>query len=1114
MESLSAPGPSRSGPAQEFELEEVDKPGKDIVPASVSTPQPHGGVLSHIPQQISSGRRLDKQVLLGTTARQGDPDPMQRFAALQSRLKHADVEPPSRLTSLMQSLAPANLYQKVTGLISAKPDAVDQSLVHVQRSVIGASFERSGAQATTLLKHLKSGGPHALSAFWSDDSIGQGVVRPSRPLLKELDRLAGKDHHLSALALSFAFQSSTGPHKMAPPASDETGALKLLQKPDMLDRMSARVLSGKPDGDPHMELAYRVLQRAAQSNQFPEMLELLGHKFDERTVDAMQGMLQASALANLKAKGNEADEAGGGNTATTFAGRTQSAFHQWLTRGERDMTAQQKADVFAWQNGFRDDGPTSPLATVKARLADLAEAYGGEDDALATSPLRAARMGLGGADLRTLKEEGADVRALADSPSIETLVDLLREQTAARIHGAQSPDDKAKLIAQLVALDAWTPAQKQHNHFELNDVVNGRGFDTKQMDSAARTALASYCLRAVRDEPVLAGGANERAASPGSPEAQRSTELTRSALRELANTRIGIADLAHLASEYTVTDEQVRERYRGVSSGAPNATQAQVELPPLERVFSQAARVIAPTSSRPAGSSPDDAVELVRGFFSSAQFGNNVRYSSSHTGGLSSRGFAYNVAHQVYADAQKAAHQPVLVRGNLSTEVFAADVVRYGVATHGGEWSFGHEKRYTNGGGAGLQGGRTWGPEDHTSLARIAGGLDIGFYAHDYSSFDGIMIRSMRRVNPDSIELGATPPRFAHFDKEVRDEMADLQPAIHKRSIELMNQKRAGTLDVDIGDEILKTLAEKGMSSGLSLGLTHQVTTTHRSDLAASVSGSLTTAGEDGARFGTSASTGIEKVWRARYEQTDETGAVRIVNHREGSYTRMRGGATPLSVNAFFGSAGVPPTDAASASMLFDEIGANAKVRFVYHKDKLVPRFCFSDAEFPDVQSYEGYLNHHRSEYSEMFSHLHDGNLEAGGKELDEHIALVKGIRAQNHINYARARLREEYAQRLDQYRGIGSLVPPQMARFKAELESTQEQLIGDQKAFSKASGITYAPYVDQEGVGQSVAGVRLKASTDMYAEREILFETIGWARLKNREDASAVEIDPSGKRV
>jgi hypothetical protein len=227
----------------------------------------------------------------------------------------------------------------------------------------------------------------------------------------------------------------------------------------------------------------------------------------------------------------------------------------------------------------------------------------------------------------------------------------------------------------------------------------------------------------------------------------------------------------------------------------------------------------------------------------------------------------------------------------------------------------------------------------------------------------------------------------------------------------------------------------------------------------------------------------------------------------------MRGGATS-GINAFVGSAGVPPTDAASASILFDEIGANAKVRFVYHKDKLVPRFCFSDAEFPDVQSYERYLNHHREEYSEMFSHLHGGDLAEGSKELDAHIELVKGIRAQNHINYARARLREEHAQRLDEYRGIGALVPPQMARFKAELESTQEQLIGDPKAFSKASGITYAPYVDQEGFGQSVAGVRLKASTDMYAEREIIFDTIGWARLKNREDGSAVEIDPSGKRA
>jgi hypothetical protein len=455
----------------------------------------------------------------------------------------------------------------------------------------------------------------------------------------------------------------------------------------------------------------------------------------------------------------------------------------------------------------------------------------------------------------------------------------------------------------------------------------------------------------------------------------------------------------------------------------------------------------------------------------------------------------------------------VLVRLNVQADNTETTAVRFGVATHGGEWSFGVEQHGLQYYGGGLQGGRSWGPQDHTGLSRIAGGGDIGGYGRDETNFKGIMIRSMRRLS--DVRLDAPTPTFKHDDAKVRNEMAELQPKVRVRARHLIQQRNGAEaagipFNVDIGEEMLRCLADEGMASGLSLGLIHQKTTNHRSDAAAAASFSMTTPGEGGARFGGGGNASVERVWRSKYEQTDTSGAVRIVNHREGSYYRLRSGAS-VSVNGFYGPAGFPPTDLASRTALLGEIGANAKVRYVYHKDKLVPRFCFSDAEFPDVTSYERYLQAHRDDWIEAFSYKHGGSREDGENELSDHLKLVNDVRAVNHVNYARSRMVENFAKRHDQYRGIGALVPPGMSEFGAELEKARATLSESSDASQLVSGITYAPQAREQALGGALGYRSKEKIKTMTSEREIVFDSPGWAFMQLRENATSARVDPSG---
>jgi len=1018
------------------------------------------------------------------------------------------------------------LGHAAASLLVASPASVDRQLRGLQRSVISADFRypQAGARSAAQLAHLTTR-RNPIRAFWTHAALGPAAERPSPALLAELDRLAaaGDEHRLLALGLSLAFHAVQGGER---DGAVQSGAVAWLAEPGLTDnalRWIGSLQSGPARATSRSEaLALNVLGRVACGNQFVDTLRMLGHPLemfgdengmDDRKLDTFRTLMQAYATAHGVAPGGEArphashashaspaappDEERGDPQREFARNVMRACMHRLAVDDDSALSPVEKRDIWVWQNDLRDQSPGGNLAQAKQFLSMLAEEFGAEDTA--HTVLAGAKYGLGGADLRTLKEEAADLEALAGTPAVGALVADLGTALTARLEsvrdedgGADGDPERAHLIAQLVALEVWSPAGRDERGFELNDIVNGRGFDLSNPNHAEVRQLDHYCRLALAAASLAEG---ERTSLALANDDHRVAGLRTMAGEALSRVRMNLSWLGRLARDNGIGGDE------------------------LEAALRNAERVMTGQTASPPSDAADDAVELISDFFANVQFGNNVTfYGKSETHGVSLRGTAVNVAAYIGRDDS----EPLIVRANpLSVDRTSRRLLRCAAFTHGGEILFGVEQRGGASVGGGLQGGRNWAPA-RLFGARIAGGGDAG-YSRERAEVHGIALRSLRNVS--AMQLDASPPTFRHDDAAVRDEMAGLATTIREHARRLIRERdeaqAAGRpFDVDIAEEMLRALADKGLTSSLSLGLVRIETHSHRAEAAALSGVSVSLGQRDGMRFGGGGSATGEWVINAEYRQADESGMVRVLNHRDGSYKRLRTG-TAASTNVFVGAAGLPPSDLASVSTVVAEVGANAKVRWIVDKwGKLVPRFCFRDAEFPDAASYLGYLHAHRDEWVAEFRVKYDGEPDAQAKaeqDFEDHVRLVSTVRtgsevSGNHVNYARGRLYPQFAAAIDRFRAIRDLLPAGMDTLGAELEQVIASLSESPSATHLVSGITYAPQSREQGIGQSIAGVRGKRAEGMSSEREIVFDTYGWPHMARRERDLGVGIDASGK--
>ena len=192
--------------------------------------------------------------------------------------------------------------------------------------------------------------------------------------------------------------------------------------------------------------------------------------------------------------------------------------------------------------------------------------------------------------------------------------------------------------------------------------------------------------------------------------------------------------------------------------------------------------------------------------------------------------------------------------------------------------------------------------------------------------------------------------------------------------------------------------------------------------------------------------------------------------------------------------------------------GASARTRIPTREGMIVPEKAFSDTETPDKDLFREIVLAHgnKDKWIDLFAYKYRAEPPAqarrkGEADVDNFFAKADSVHEGNHVYYARERMHPDVAQRLDELKDLEDMLARQhdvtgLDGLKAEVANQRQRLAADDRSWGAASLIAYQRALSQDGQSVSVAGVRGTHQSALEAEREFIFDTIGWANLRQRE--------------
>jgi len=1045
---------------------------------------PHGGAqAAEMPDATS---RREYSTAVSTHARTPGVTGLQAFVRVSTDLAVRGGQPPhgpqpSRLSAVTSAVKRAVGLQDNVTWMATKMRAV-------RADAFEAKASTGSIQPTNALRLLRADQP--VSAVWRSPTLSAGnhFGAETDAMLARMDQLAAAHTPELALAVSFACRSAGAAHPEHEGSLEQ--ALDLLQG---TDGAALRMLLAQAPADgeppaPALQLARKILGSCCDNNRFGAMVHALAPALEQSAVPVLRRMLQAGK-AHAAAP-----------TPDSLAARVHQAAAAELGGAAALLAPAQRVEGFLWDNGFHDDGPRSALSELKqhffAGLEELAK------PAHQAGPVAAAATyGLGGANLHLLADEQARLLALlrtpeqAATPELRALTEALSSRVVEGLNAAQArlrrggaePDDReldeiVELVALAVALKRWSGDAVAN--LSPADVVHGPALSVLP-NSPEAAAVVATCTR------LMAGDSPLR--SLDDLEAPDRTAELETNPRSLSLARA----LGGMAAE------QLQSTPLGLHGLLAFARRAGVQLAPeITSKLQEGLGIIQAESIRPDAATAEATGEAMARFLGNVQFGNHSRLSSIATKGYSTRGTGANLTAVEHPGDAHAAHSPVVVRGELAADHTVESFIRAGAATHGGEFILGRDARTHAHVGAGGQAGHQWG-EKHSVHARVMAGADATLYSRDSSRYEGAMFRVDRRVKtdiPDDVS-----PQFAQSDKEVRETMA-------KMARELFGNGPHHAAPQE-REQFFQDFVHRFMDDDLSLTLMQQDSTTHRSDLTASVGGSISTPLTKkhgfGARVGTSGSVGVEKGWSFALSEKDRTGTYRINNVRTGWFTRTKASVNVAGINPTIKTAyGLPATSLGGAAATLPDGGGSVRVRVPTRDGNIVPEKTFSDTETPDKEFFKEVVLADKQKWIDLFAYKYrdegaERSRQRGEADVDTFFYKADHVHDANHLYYARERMHPDVAQRLDDLAGIEHQIPyddPAFAGLRAEIAGQRERLASDDRSWNAASLIAYQREVKQDGSGVNLVGARAMRSTAVEGEREFIFDTIGWANLRQRE--------------
>jgi hypothetical protein len=959
----------------------------------------------------------------------------------------------------------------------------------------GAGVDHAAPAPTDALRALRESTP--IAAFWTRPEIAAGASwGPHKDeVIAELERIGLEQSPRLALAISFAClaaekaQGGDAVHLGG-------GVFRALAEPTLIRQIvanegvaaSSADVQGLPPAT--LRMARRVLEHCAHSNQFEQMARALG--VADAQLPTLKRYLLASEVARQEPPptGNEsaadidavvdAMESAQASRGLSLAARVRDTARMELqSAGAARLSPRQMAEAFYWDNGFHNDAPGSELHQFKQHFFEAVEQMGRSPEQ--AGPIKSAHLyGLAGANRHLLADEANKLMSLVGTPQMDALVDDIQvkltqalEVERATVHDPAGPPSAnvARMLAIQLALREWSPALR--DRLSLEDIVHGRAYGESAGGSDPAT-LAALCDRFVSGGPLTPAQAPTATDLSAARPTVDSSALRVRVQAELTELRLGFDSLAKLAELLGV------------------------ELTPQAQAFvSKVQGTINGESPHPAGliEPSEEVAQMMAKFLAHVQFGNHVKWSHLDAMGATTRGYGGNFAPGLRKFKPKninLTRTPLLIRADFGTERSVEHVIRAGAATHGGELFMGRDLKHRHTAGAGAQIGHTDFGRMRT-LGRIAGGLD-GNYTRNDSSYHGAMFRVNRRIVSETQDQDR--PEFVQSDADTRTTMSQLAKLLFSKA---PNAKT---------DEQREQLLEEAITyfghHGLSMSLIDQRSAANRSEFAVGGGVSIRTPGVGGARLGLAGAATYDKTWNSGLAEKDSTGSYQINNVRVGWSAREKL-AGDLGIGLVAGPVGGPLLPLASTSAMFADTGGSVRVRMPTLNGNIVAEKSFSDTETADPRFFRDIVLSDKQKWIDLFAYAHrDQDPQAaqaeGEARVDEFLHKIETLRNSNHQYYARERMHPDVAQRLDELAAIESLVPAEMASFRAELSAKRAALASDDRAWGAASLIAFERVVQQDG--QSVAPLMARASrvSAVEGEREFIFDTPGWANLRQRE--------------
>lgn len=806
-----------------------------------------------------------------------------------------------------------------------------------------------------------------------------------------------------------------------------------------------------------------------------------------------------------------AHPAGSGTQAESLAVNVMHAAALKL-RGE-PVSAQQAGVLFAWHQGFREDGPGSDLANTKARLAKFVGRTIPRVEKQTTgshfwqmigkkkSPLSSAALGMHGAQRPGLVKE-MDTYTAALRSMIETLA---QAGNAPPLHTIAHPGDlwRGAILAHWAGLAA--------NNAPLSDY-----------------ALTAEKLRALQPEVGAAVSRMQRenaeptaiARTPGSSPAHQEfaqlvalTGLTDDAdSRAWAQNRLNTLTLpqvnaaqAHVAQlidhaglvgeppEYLVGLQPSAALLRYWSAHAGEAAEA----PAFRSALDRADKLEHPEDLKMQAPTIEDARKTIETLLTSMESGNKVRLSNGGWIGGSTAGVSTGLSH-----VGKALPVPVSVQLDANYGRGRQAVVEIGRSSHGRDVFVGTDRTMRASVGVGASVGydlKTWGKRLRANLLAVK----VTPFDLETGEPRGVVIRATRPTQR---------PVEGHDDWEpIKYDDKAAADAIVKATNLLFEQASAAPEHRPNADTLWNTLAqhfgESGGSGGISISWVDQTKKRWRASMDASVGMNVRVSSpHTPVRIGPSARLRGEKTLSNTATLQEKTGTMRMEQFSvaTGHKVTARAGLA-FSVGRTFYTAA--PDDNASAkagesgkftqsftggmplgfNWKLSEGGHTTKVKMAYQNGKIADRVSYFDTEYRSVREYLAVVRSERDAWINMLAHKPGGTPEKASREFEAYCETVETHARPNQRYLHRHRLRPSAAREIEGHLALADLhrsIDPNSADAQASEALAQALLEAPTSRVPEKLAI-----VEQVSTSRSrglTSALQLRASKEAEGTREL----------------------------